>query len=198
MNPHDFVFQISSLRTLGDVSNNMMIGILVDSLGIVRQIVPDALYIDSDHMVFVGGELRGFTPDTLAFIVPDTEQINEGEPLSQTPVILEALKHATKVRIAQSRWQAETGGCTLQGMVIHTDRESQAMLTGAALKSMQDPSYTCAWKTDDGFIELSAQEILGIADVVRQHVQGCFDKERSLNITIAAATTIEELRTITW
>ena len=176
----------------------MMIGILVDSLGIVRQIVPDALYIDSDHMVFVGGELRGFTPDTLAFIVPDTEQINEGEPLSQTPVILEALKHATKVRIAQSRWQAETGGCTLQGMVIHTDRESQAMLTGAALKSMHDPSYTCAWKTDDGFIELSAQEILGIADVVRQHVQNCFDREQELIVAVDAAQTFSEIQAIAW
>ena len=40
------------------------------------------------------------------------------------------------------------------------------MITGAALKAMQDDTYSCRWKTDAGFVELTAPQILAIADAV--------------------------------
>lgn len=96
--------------------------------------------------------------------------------------------------IATARWQEETSG--VQG--IRTDRESQAMVTGAALKAMQDSEYTCKWKTEAGFVELTAPQILAIADAVREHVQGCFDREAELLALVEAATTPEELEAIVW
>lgn len=86
----------------------------------------------------------------------------------------------------------------LQGMAIRTDRESQAMITGAALKAIQDPTYICNWKTEAGFMELNASQIIAIADVVRQHVQNCFDREQVLIVAVDAAQTFSEIQAIAW
>ena len=104
------------------------------------------------------------------------------------------LRAEKKAELAEARWQAEVSG--VNG--IRTDRESQALITGAALKAMQDSEYTCRWKTETGFVELTAAQILAIADAVRAHVQGCFDRESELLTLVDAATTPEELESIRW
>ena len=96
--------------------------------------------------------------------------------------------------IAAARYNAEIAG--ING--IRTDRESQGLITGAALKAMQDSTYTCKWKGIDGFVELTAPQIIAVADAVRQHVQSCFDHEAELLPLIEAATTEAELNLITW
>ncbi len=107
---------------------------------------------------------------------------------------MEELKTDKRSEIAASRWQAEVSG--VNG--IRTDRESQSMITGAALKAMQDSEYACKWKTEAGFVELNAVQILAIADAVRAHVQSCFDREAELLVLVEAATTPEELEAIAW
>lgn len=106
--------------------------------------------------------------------------------------ILEAAKAAKRAEIASARFEAETAG--ING--IKTDRESQALITGAALKAMQDSEYSCRWKGVDGFVELTAPQILAIADAVRAHVQSCFDREAELVALIEAAESPEELNEI--
>lgn len=103
--------------------------------------------------------------------------------------LLEEAKTNGKGRVAAQRFEREVAG--LNGM--RTDRESQALITGAALKALQDPGYSCRWKTETGFVELSAQEILGIADAVREHVQSCFDWEAEKCAEIDEATTPMEV-----
>lgn len=107
---------------------------------------------------------------------------------------MEELRAEKKAELAEARWQAEVSG--VNG--IRTDRESQSMITGAALKAMQDSEYTCKWKTESGFVELTAAQILAIADAVRAHVQGCFDRESELLTLVDAATTPKELEGIAW
>jgi hypothetical protein len=107
-------------------------------------------------------------------------------------------KEAKKAEIAQARYNAEIAGVTINGVSIKTDRESQGLITGAALKAMQDPDYTCRWKGIDGFVTLNATQIIAIADAVRQHVQSCFDHEAELVLLIEAATTEAELDAIKW
>ena len=104
------------------------------------------------------------------------------------------LRAEKKAELAEARWQAEVS--EVNG--IRTDRESQALITGAALKAMQDSEYTCRWKTETGFVELTAAQILAIADAVRAHVQSCFDREAELLVLVDAATTPEELEGIKW
>ena len=88
-------------------------------------------------------------------------------------------KEAKKAEIAQARYEAEIAGVTINGVSIKTDRESQGLITGAALKAMQDNTYVCRWKGIDGFVELTAPQIIAIADAVREHVQSCFDTRLS-------------------
>ena len=103
-------------------------------------------------------------------------------------------KEAKKAEIATARYNAEIAG--VNG--IRTDRESQGLITGAALKAMQDNTYTCNWKGIDGFVTLTAPQIIAIADAVRQHVQECFDHEAELLPLIASAETESDLDLITW
>ena len=107
-------------------------------------------------------------------------------------------KDVARAEVAHARWVAETGGVALNGMTIRTDRESQSLITGAALKALQDAEYVCSWKTDAGFVELTAAQILAIADAVRAHVQACFDHERALLAIIDVAETVEDLEAATW
>ena len=106
--------------------------------------------------------------------------------------ILEAARERKWGEIAAARYEAETAG--IDG--IKTDRESQALITGAALKAMQDSEYSCRWKTESGFVELTAPQILAIADAVRAHVQGCFDHEAELLPLIEAAESPDGLNEI--
>ena len=45
---------------------------------------------------------------------------------------------------------------------------------------------------------LTAQQILGMADAVRAHVQGCFDREAGLAAQVQAAETVEAVQAINW
>ena len=118
----------------------------------------------------------------------------ELHPATVVEVSLEELKEAKKAEIAAARYEAEIAG--VNG--IRTDRESQSLITGAALKASMDSTYTCKWKGIDGFVELTAPQIIAVADAVRQHVQSCFDHEAELLPLIEAATTEAELNAINW
>lgn len=107
-------------------------------------------------------------------------------------------KEAKYQEIASARWQAETAGIAANGLKIKTDRESQAMITGAALQAIEDSTYSCQWKTEGGFVTLVADEIKAVARAVRAHVQACFDKEAVLIAQVEAVTTEEELNLIKW
>ena len=122
---------------------------------------------------------------------PDSDAVWNGNKWEVPFVILVERK---KAAIAQARYNAEIAGVN----DIRTDRESQSLITGAALKAMQDSTYTCNWKGIDGFVELTAPQIIAVADAVRQHVQSCFDHEAELLPLIESAETEAELDAIKW
>ena len=130
--------------------------------------------------------------------MPGLELEFDADGQCTTELTFSQQKDVTRAEIAHARWAAETGGITLQGMTIRTDRESQGLITGAALKAIQDAEYSCSWKTDGGFVQLSAPQILAIADAVREHVQAQFDHELALLAIIDAAGTPEDLEAVTW
>lgn len=101
-------------------------------------------------------------------------------------------------QIADRRWQAEVAGITVNGMAVATDRDSQALLTGAALAAMRDPAYVCRWKTATGFVELNAEQLTAVADTVRAHVQACFDREAALLAELDAGTLTPEMLEQGW
>lgn len=86
----------------------------------------------------------------------------------------------TRGQIAARRYDAETAGITVGGMFVDTGRDSQALITGAALSAFMDDTYVCNWKTPDGFIQLDGPTLISVSKAVRQHVQACFDRESGL------------------
>lgn len=109
---------------------------------------------------------------------------------------LDELKAQKKAEIASVRYAVETAGTTVNGTTIDTGRDSQALITGAALAAVIDSSYSLNWKTESGFIHLTAPEIIAVAQAVRAHVQSCFDREGELVAQVDAAQTAEELDAI--
>lgn len=101
-------------------------------------------------------------------------------------------------QIAARRWQAEVAGIDVGGMHIDTGRDSQALITGAALAAMRDPAYVCRWKTATGFVELNAEQLTAVADTVRAHVQACFDREAALLVELDGGTLTAEMIETGW
>ena len=107
--------------------------------GIYPYEVPPPPVFDRETQVLVGplvewdvaaGDVRAFwrvvdlTPEELA-------------------AALEGAKAGKLQEIASARYDAEVAGITVAGVAIRTDRESQAVITGAALKAIQDTAYIC-------------------------------------------------------
>ena len=100
--------------------------------------------------------------------------------------------------IAARRWLAETSGTTFDGMPIDTGRDSQGLITGAALAAMLDPAYSVRWKTVAGFVDLTAQQIIGVASAVRTFVQASFDREAELLGAVADGSITAEMLEEGW
>lgn len=100
--------------------------------------------------------------------------------------------------ISARRYVAETSGVIVQGAAVPTDRESQAMVTGAALAATLDSGYQCQWKTASGFVTLDAQAIIAMASAMRAHVQACFDREAELLAALEAGTFTEAMLDEGW
>lgn len=75
--------------------------------------------------------------------------------------------------ISEYRRLMENGGVEVDGSLIQTDSESRANILGASQLGV-----TVNWKTENGFVELSAEQLNGIAFMVGTHVQKCFNAER--------------------
>lgn len=127
---------------------------------------------------------------------PDRYEV-EAIPAPPEPT-LDELKAQKKAAIAASRYAAETAGTSVNGITIDTGRDSQALITGAALAAMLDENYSLNWKTPSGFIHLIAPEIIAVAQAVRAHVQACFDREGEFVALIDSAQTKDELNAIKW
>ena len=111
---------------------------------------------------------------------------------------LDELKAKKRAEMAAARYAAEISGVTLSGATIRTDRESQALITGAALAASHDENYSVTWKAKNGFVTLNSAQIIAVAQAVRAHVEACFDREAELQTAIEAAETAEALDEITW
>lgn len=112
---------------------------------------------------------------------------------------LEEVKADKLAELAQARWEQETGGLTLPtGAVIKTDRESQGLLTAAAVMAKFDPTMTVEWKAATGWIDLDATTVIQLAGAVREHVQKAFSKERDLAEQVAIAGSVQEVEGVVW
>jgi len=109
-----------------------------------------------------------------------------------------AQRDVLRQQIADRRWQAEVAGIDIGGIRIDTGRDSQALITGATVQAMLDPSYALRWKTPDGFVDLTAEQIIGVATAARAHVQAAFNREAELLEALEAGTFTPEMLEEGW
>lgn len=159
-------------------------------VGVVRDATIDGQRITGSNMSIV-------TSAPYLLVEDDPGEIANISELTEAAV-LAGVKAAKKQEIASARYAAEIAGVTVGGVTARTDRESQALITGAALKAMQDAAYSCTWKAESGFVTLNAATVLAVADAVRTHVQTCFDAEAAKCILIDAAATVEDVEAVVW
>lgn len=100
--------------------------------------------------------------------------------------------------IAARRYQVETGGTTVEGVQVNTERDSQALLTGAAFAATLDPAYHIKWKAATGFVDLTGEQVIGLASEVRAFVQACFNREAELLGFVADGTITAEMLEEGW
>jgi hypothetical protein len=126
-------------------------------------------------------------------------EITEASPDEITPDMdLTRAKETKKKELSWRRDKALDAGTTFNNMPIATDNESRVFIAGAALQAQIDPTYVCSWKVNGSFVDIDATTIMGIATAVRLHIQGCFDKERTLLSSVDSALTIEGVKAIKW
>lgn len=104
-----------------------------------------------------------------------------------------------KKLVASVRYDNEVRGITVQSIPVDTGRDSQGLIAGACLAAVIDPEYHVNWKCPGGtFINLNAQQIIGVATAVRAHVQACFDREHQILTAIDAGEYTAEMLTTGW
>lgn len=79
--------------------------------------------------------------------------------------------------IKNIRKHFESNGIEFNGFLIETDRESQAVITGAYTKAKDNPELTINWKAANGWVTLNSSQIIAVGDAVFAHVQKCFNTE---------------------
>lgn len=100
--------------------------------------------------------------------------------------------------IATRRWKAETGGTVINGLPIDTDDRSKLLINGAAMQADRNADYVLRWKTSQGFVDLTAAQVLAVADAVSEHVQLCFDREDALLGAVANGSITAEMLEEGW
>lgn len=92
--------------------------------------------------------------------------------------------------LRDKRKAVEEGGCPFSTVVLTTDPQSQAKITAAYFRAMNDAGYSVpAWKIAPGtFVSLDNTTLRAIGVAVGNHIQACFDKEAELSEQIAAGT----------
>ena len=111
---------------------------------------------------------------------------------------LEQFKAEKIAKLANARWQEETGGYIYKGHEFHSDRESQNRVFQAYMASLNNPNFTATWKTKTGWLEMTANDFITLYNEFQIFLQGLYKKEKQLQAQVEAATTIEELNKVEW
>ena len=149
---------------------------------------------ERDGIQYPANWLRAMTPaDRAAW---GLVELPEPEPFDERwyygpgqPKTLDQIKQRKLADLAAYRYAREIGGSG----PFKTDRESQALVTGAALAATLDPAYTVDWKVANGWITLNATELLAAAQVIRAHVQVCFSNEKTHALAIEALANVQAI-----
>lgn len=90
------------------------------------------------------------------------------------------LRSSKWAALAAQRYVVETGGVMLGAEEVLTDRESQALLTGAFVSITSGLVPDVEWKLKAGWMTVEAADIAVVAAAVAAHVRKTFAVERAV------------------
>ncbi|RLB93298.1 MAG: hypothetical protein DRH26_04225 [Deltaproteobacteria bacterium] len=86
--------------------------------------------------------------------------------------------------LAALRFEKETGGLLFGGTTIRTDRETQAVITGAYVKAKEDANRSVLFKGESGWVEIDSPTMIQLGTAIDAHVQACFRREGELAVLV--------------
>lgn len=130
--------------------------------------------------------------------VSEAQYVSEGNPAPDVNGVWRQTWNATvkstdelKAMIQQKRQAHEDAGVLHDGRTYYTDTTSQIAYVGALMAAQQSAAANIAfsinWKSADGFVTLSAADLISVTTAVRGHIQACFDQEANLVSQVLAA-----------
>lgn len=93
------------------------------------------------------------------------------------------------------RWEKETGGIELGGVRVGTTLDDQNRISGVLAAIGLGGLESVDFKAQNGWVQLTAPELQGIAQAISAHVQACFSAERAHHEAIEAITTYASANT---
>lgn len=79
--------------------------------------------------------------------------------------------------LANLRYTVEVGGTIVNGIRVATDRHTQSVMTALYVTAQASPDEMISFKGSDGFVRVTAGDMLSIIEGVRKHVQLAFQAE---------------------
>ena len=121
-----------------------------------------------------------------------------GEYVCEIP--LDELKQAKREEINKARDEAEQGGFEYLGKAFDSDQVSCIRMMGARdALAMAPETVTITWTCqDNSTIELNHSQLVGLVNALATWSNACHQKASELKAQIEAATSAEELNSITW
>ena len=110
------------------------------------------------------------------------------------PIVFQEVLKQKKSSLAHCRWLKEAGGIDVNGMSIKTTESSQSKIANT-LTSLQRGTISSAdWKGQNGWNEITLEQIEHISDSVILHVQKCYSVERVVDEKLNSLTTTAEVQ----
>ncbi|MHC9012091.1 DUF4376 domain-containing protein [Stenotrophomonas rhizophila] len=105
------------------------------------------------------------------------------------------IKAELTAEVTALRWEKETGGIELNGVLVGTTLDDQNRISGVLSAIALGGLLEVDFKAQNGWVKLTASEIQGIAQHISAHVQACFTAERAHHEAIERLVSAEELST---
>lgn len=127
-------------------------------------------------------------PLTHALVQGDIEQHDDAWVRRWLAVPLGLLEQRANLTAAVTnlRWQHETGGITVGGIVVGTTIDDQNRITSVVANAQTAGVASVDFKAASGWVTLTVAQVQAIAAAIALHVQACFSAERAHHEALAS------------
>ena len=110
---------------------------------------------------------------------------------------IDDIKVMLKFYLSDLRWKIEVGGIEWGDYKIYTDRESQSkFLTNHILYINNIISGNSNWKTMEGFVDFTKEQMLELSIIVKNYVSDLYDIEKNISNDIDIINTFDEIMSL--